>query len=303
MTRRTERPSTPAVRVSGLLCSLVLLVELAGCAARRGPTSRPAFSGPLPSPADLAASTEKQRAVMRSARGTTKLAIAGYEAGPEGPVRRSLRTTQAVVVRAPASFRLETLSVIGVNYAVACDGAEVAVLIPVEKKVLRGSAAAAEIGAATGVFLGPQDVVSLLLGLPPGRLPEPSTARVEAPTLEDRSPPVTDAPEPEPLADFVLVGPDGEGGTVRIGFASAPAGPRAVSYVREAASGEAVLEAGFEDWAPAGSIEAPRRIAIRVQTSEALVTWTDVSVDPPIDGAVFQLATPAGYRERPLVAP
>jgi hypothetical protein len=253
------------------------------------------------SPVMLLARLDERRDAIHSLRATAKL-----EASLDDPDRTArpqrLRASQAVLARTPAAFRLEALSPFGVSYAVACDGRDLAIFVPSERLLYRGSANPASIGRATDVAVSAPDVVSLLLGLPPLSGIDRSTAWVSlagpAPAGEGSA---RKADEVAPQA-YLHAARDG-GETVVIGFAALPLAGEAlvpVSYERISAQGTRELRAGFADFAAQGSAHFATVVSVDTSDARLRIRYTDFELNPVIDDARFALTTPRGVREEPL---
>lgn len=158
-------------RRRALAVALVAGVIAAGCAPAR---LRPELPATLPDPARLLEILAARRATVHSMRGFAQIA---YESGEE-----NIGSRHAVLARRPDHFRLEVLSPFGALAVVACDGRELVVYARRESTVYRGAATAGNIGAYTAVPLPVEDVVTMLLGMPPARAMEgrPTVARDEA---------------------------------------------------------------------------------------------------------------------------
>jgi outer membrane lipoprotein-sorting protein len=77
------------------------------------------------------------------------------------------KAREQVVVRRPASLRVEAMSPLGVALVVAADGGQVAVFDPSKNTLARGAATAATLDRFAQIPMAPQQAVRLLLGLSP----------------------------------------------------------------------------------------------------------------------------------------
>jgi hypothetical protein len=206
-----------------------------------------------------------------------------------------LSGTQAVLVRAPASFRFEALSPFGVAYVVASDGRDLATYLPGERLVYRGPAKAETIGAATGVSAEARDVVGFLLGRPPAAELDAGSATVARSGGSVPSTASAESPDPE-LFLHVQIGK--KNGSVLIGF-GALAGPILVPvfYERLSPSGDLELHAHFADFEPVGSLPVARLIEVTTPGIEASLRYSALTLDPATPSERFVLATPPGVKE------
>ena len=77
------------------------------------------------------------------------------------------KAREQLVVRRPASLRVEAMSPLGVALIVAADGGQVAVFDPGKNTLMRGPATAATLNRFARIPMTPQRAVRLLLGLAP----------------------------------------------------------------------------------------------------------------------------------------
>jgi hypothetical protein len=212
-----------------------------------------------------------------------------------------LSTSQAVLVRAPASFRLESLSPFGVSYAVASDGSRLAVLVPGEGIVYRGDAGARTIGAATGVLAEAHEVASLLLGLPPVPPLDESAAWVstEPPgpmNLDAGPPPVVylHAPSRTVTGETIVVG-FGDAAMDRGGTESVP-----VLFERIGRDGALHLRARFGGFRRVDGATVATVVVVEAPGSAAELRYRELALAPEIATDSFTIATPEGMKEAPL---
>jgi len=84
-------------------------------------------------------------------------------AGPNG----HLKAREQIIVRRPASLRVEAMSPLGVALVVAADGGQIAVFDPSKNTLMRGPASAATLDRFARIPMAPQQAVRLLLALSP----------------------------------------------------------------------------------------------------------------------------------------
>lgn len=303
------------------------LLALAGCtpAARTRATSQSKWT-PQVSARELLDTVAKRREAIQGLRGTARLQVT-LQVEREGSVQDDrVSTTQAVLVRAPSSFRLESVTAFGVGYAVASDGEDLAVFVPSEGLVYRGQARAQTVGAATGVPADPADVAQVLLGVPPipalderaavvsAGLPaiskdhseldlevEPviyltarsKPAEVKAPRRRrGRAARATVKPEP----------PE----TIVIGFAPPVEGSHQLVPIlveRHSESGGLLLRAHFGGFRSGGNTLLATHIGLEVQSSRAELEYRTLALDTGIAPTSFALRTPSGMRDATLDLP
>jgi hypothetical protein len=274
---------------------------IAGCAARTPTTGARTKSLESAKAADLLALLAGRRDAIRGLRGTAKLRVTVAPSGPSEQESR-LSTTQAVLVRAPASFRLESLSPFGVSYVVVCDGRQLAVLAPGEGQVYRGDAGARTVAAATGVAAESFEVAALLLGLPPVPPIEESGAWVSTDGLVQDQP----GQGPEPLIYLHAPTRYAAGQTIVVGFARVAevAGEAVpVLFERIGRGGELYLRARFGGFRRIDGVTVATTVTVEAPGSQAELQYRDLSLAPSVESASFVIATPAGMRDAPLGGP
>jgi len=276
--------------------SLVLAgCTLAGCAGALARRTSPVSSAETPSAAHLIGLLREREAALQGLAGTAKVEVRVETLAGAKPHQERLSGTQAVLVRAPASFRFEALSPFGVAYVVASDGSELATYLPGERIVYRGPATAETIGIATGVSAGARDVVALLLGRPPADGLAAAVATV-APSGGSRSSSAS-AQSPDPEL-FLHVQTGEKSGAVLVGF-GALAGPILVPvfFERLSPSGDLELRAHFADFEPVGSLPVAKLIEVATPGIEASLRYSALRLDAATPSERFVLATPPGVKE------
>src|SRR5262249_21246352 len=81
---------------------------------------------------------------------------------------QSFRSTQVVVVRGPASARIDVMNPFGVSYTVATDGKLLSAYDRRQSVFYQGTAGADSFRRFIGIPMGAADFASVLRGLPPG---------------------------------------------------------------------------------------------------------------------------------------
>jgi hypothetical protein len=253
-------------------------------------------------PESLSALVAARRAGFHGLRATGKLQVT-VDARRGAEIRRNrFRTSQAILVASPSSFRLEALSPFGVTYAVASDGAEIAVLIPSEGIVYRGVADLETVAAATGVVATPADVTELLLGQPPVPELDLANAWISGPGLAATQADLgATALTPEILLHATVRGDPDD--LVVVGFAAADSTAGAlvpVLYERITGAGDLVLRARLGAFRASPPGPFATRVEIQAGGSEAILSYGDLEVNPAIEASGFVIPTPAGAQERRL---
>lgn len=232
---------------------------------------------------------EEQRAEVQSLRGVAKMRVT--YAGRPGEDPESFSTRQAVLVQAPAAFRLDALSAFGVSYTAASDGENLAVLAPSEGTIYRGRATPGTVASATGVEASPSDIAQLLLGRPP------------MPGIDETAAWVSRSDEGEGTIYLHAPVVSAPGQTVVVGFARAPvAGGVAVpiSFERIDRNGTATLRARFEDHRAVSDRVLPGQVEVAVRGSQISLRYSDLQPNPDLSGTDFRVDTPEGMRDLPL---
>lgn len=235
---------------------------------------------------------DEQRRQTRTLRAVAKVTLSVEGRGGGGP--ETVRTTQAVLVSAPASFRLDTLSAFGVSYSATSDGRELAILAPSEGSLYRGRATAGTLRNATGVAAESGEIASLLLGQPPIGIP-----RTDALLLVDDPPRKRGDEGYEVRLRIPLRG----GGYSLIGFARASAlsgRPVPVSFERFDTLGRPILGARFDDHRLIGESLMPARITVTAPGSSVSLLYRDIEINPLVESGSFRIETPEGMRDVPL---
>lgn len=275
-------------------------VALAGCAPRAKAPSGGTRNLESARSGDLLALLASRRQAIQAIRGTAKLRVTVDSQNPEEQPQQ-LSTSQAVLVRAPASFRLESLSPFGVSYAVASDGRQLAVLVAGEGVLYRGDASARTIGAATGVLAEAREVTSLLLGLPP----VPPLDEAAAWVSTEPPGPVSHDAGPAPVVYLHAPSRLVTGETIVVGFGSAVTGGGAsesvpVLFERIGRDGALHLRARFSGFRRVDGATVATVVVVEAPGSAAELRYRDVALAPTVAGDSFVLATPEGVREEPL---
>ena len=239
---------------------VVGVVLLAGCAARAPRVLR------ATSAAELLDGLTARRAAVTSLR-----ARARVRTGLSG-----LWVREALVVRRPEAIRIDVLSPFGLALAVGVAAGRVWAYPPAEATRYEGPATPASLARFLGTPVAVPDVVDVLLGVPPARVPV--------------APPLLTATRE---GEYRLAVPL-EHGTQTIWFAGDTLLVRRAEETRE---GRVALRIGFDDYRDG----FPHVVDVGAEPGPAArLTYDEVQPNVPVDGAIF--APPPAARVLPLEA-
>jgi hypothetical protein len=119
----------------------------------------PAVNLPLTEAHDLTAALGERDTAIHSIQSA---ALMEYTAGGE-----HFKARENIIVRRPASIRVEVMSALGVALVVAADAGQVAVFDPGKNTLLHGPATAATLQRYARIPMTPDATVRLMLGLAP----------------------------------------------------------------------------------------------------------------------------------------
>lgn len=242
--RRTELVTSK--RVS--LLTVGLLVFLTGCPRPGGPLAWQTVSAD-----DLVAQVAAKREKLTSLRARARL-----RSGFAG-----MWTRKALLVERPDRVRIDVLSPFGLAMALGAQGSRLWVYPVNEAVVYEGPADSQQIARFLGAPLSLQDLVNILLGVPPVRKP------TSAPRLEKTQ------------ALYRLTLPLADGAQV-LGFAPDTLELRTVEEVR---GGNVLLKVAFDDYEQgfARSVE----VSAPLIGASAKVAYDAVEQNVPIDPSIF----------------
>jgi hypothetical protein len=154
-TRSTDTPlrRCRALSVRSLAALAAGAIGLAACALQPGPVTHATASQSL-----TLALAQRDRALDS----VQTPAIMEYS-GPGG----HFKAREQVIVRRPASLRVEAMSPLGVALVVTADAGQIAVFDPGKDTLMRGPATAATLDRFARIPMGPAQAVRLLLALSP----------------------------------------------------------------------------------------------------------------------------------------
>jgi len=245
------------------LLALGLLVFLTGCPGKSGlPIWRPGVTAEA-----LVAQVAARRDKLTSLRARARL-----RSGFAG-----MWTRKAVLVERPDRVRIDVLSPFGLAMALGAQGQRLWVYPVNEAVVYEGPADSQQLARFLGAPLSLQDLVNILLGVPPVRQPS------APPTLERTTEGV-----------YRLTLPLTDGAQV-LGFAPDTLDLRSVEEVR---GGHVVLRVEFDDYEEGFA----RSVAVKAPLigAEARVAYDAVEQNVPLDPALFN--PPDVGRKLPLDA-
>lgn len=179
----------------------------------------------------------------------------------------------------PGSFRLEVLSPFGTVALAASDGREFAVYARRESRVYRGPAGPGSVGAYAAVPLEVADVVTVLLGAPPGRA---ATGAATVGRDDD--------------AGLIHLAVPIETGIQEVWFA-----PETLHPVRSATPlpDGRILYVSFGDWKQVGALAFPYRIDLRAEPGNDAVhvRYGSPSLNTDIADHLFGFPPRSGVEE------
>ena len=257
-----------------ILAVVLVTIGMAGCAARQAANPSPTLAP------DKAASSLAGRERLLTSLQTP--AIMDYS-GPSG----HLKAREQLIVRRPASLRVDAMSPLGVALIVAADDAQIAVFNPSSNTLMRGAASAATLARFTQIPMAPAQAVRLLLGLAPDNsilAATPSSSRTEG--------------------EMRVLSYAGAGaGDYEFGFSS---GQLALVRARDAA-GQVTYEVYYSDYRDIGPMKFPFEIEARFFANATAIKFHYLNplIDRQIPDSTFVLSPGPGTRliELGLAAP
>jgi len=195
------------------------------------------------------------------------------------------KAREQVVVRRPASLRVEAMSPLGVALVVTAEGGQVAVFDPSKNTLARGAATAATLDRFARIPMAPQQAVRLLLGLAPD-----SAMLGFAPSGSND------------VGDMkVLTYGRPDGTTDELGFSD-----RHLVLVRnKLPGGETGYEVRYSDYRDIGGIEFPYQVEASFPAAGTTIKlrYERPIVDGQIDDSLFVLSPGPGTRQLNLGEP
>ena len=147
---------------------VVLALAVVGCGMRAPRLAPP----PGTTPEVLLAGLDARRAAVRSLRGRVQIRTGLAQ----------VWAREAVVVERPRAVRVDVLSPFGLALALGTNGETLWVFPPEQRLRYEGAATPENLARFFGTAITSEDLVDVLLGLPPRRVP---TAPLRAEVLED----------------------------------------------------------------------------------------------------------------------
>jgi outer membrane lipoprotein-sorting protein len=249
--------------VHALAAALVL--TMAGCAAQQ--SSIPSPAPPVPN----AASSLAERGRLLTSLQTP--VIMEYS-GPSG----HFKAREQLIVRRPASLRVEAMSPLGIALIVAADDTQIAVFNPSNNTLMRGAASATTLARFTQIPMAPVQAVQLLLGLAPDNsilATAPSASRTEG--------------------EMEVLSYAGAGAAnYELGFSG---GQLALVRARDTA-GQVIYEVNYSDYRDIGAMKFPFEIEARFLANATTIKlhYLNPSIDHQIADSTFVLSPGPGTR-------
>jgi outer membrane lipoprotein-sorting protein len=150
------RPRARSLRLALAVAGLVLV---SGCAATKPRKTASVPTGNAPTVRRVLEVLDSRDDALASFRAQARLDYRSPE--------QSFRSTQVVVVRAPASARIEVMNPFGISYTVATDGKVLSAFDRRQRVFYQGSAQAESFRRFTGIPLAANELAAVLRGLPP----------------------------------------------------------------------------------------------------------------------------------------
>jgi hypothetical protein len=265
-TRSIEAPfaSRRAFAASALAGLIVWAAGLSACAVQPSNTAQNIVAGGLAhdlADRDQALSSMQTPAVMEYS-------------GPGG----HFKAREQMIVRRPASLRVEAMSPLGVALVVAADGGQIAVFDPGKNTLMRGPATAETLERFARIPMAPQQAVRLLLAL------APDSAMLAMPPSSQTG----DA------STKVLTYARADGAIDELGFTDDQ-----LTLVREKSpSGQVTYEVHYSDYKDIGAIKFPYAVEASFPPSGTTLKlrYERPIVDGDIDDARFVLSPGASTK-------
>jgi hypothetical protein len=225
-------------------------------------------SGPLPSPAALAAALDARRAALQSLRAWARLS---YESPDE-----SRRAKQLMVVERPNRLRLEVFSPFGAVFVLTTADGRLAAWDRGESTVYRGAASAKNLDRYAQVDLPVPTVVDLLLATPPVN---GSDGVVSADGAS------------------IKLWQETSSGVRAAWFSADSLEPLRVE--QQAPDGSVLLRTSYDGWTAVDTVRVPTTLTIELPDTQRRIgiALSDIEVNPSLPASVFALATPSGAHE------
>jgi hypothetical protein len=265
-TRSIETPSASrgALAASALAGLIVCAAGFSACAVQPSNTAQNIVAGGLAhelADRDQALSSMQTPAVMEYS-------------GPGG----HFKAREQMIVRRPASLRVEAMSPLGVALVVAADGGQIAVFDPGKNTLMRGPATAETLERFARIPMAPQQAVRLLLALAPdsAMLTMPPSSQTDDASMK------------------VLTYARADGAIDELGFTDDQ-----LTLVREkSSSGRITYEVHYSDYKDIGAIKFPYAVEASFPLSGTTLKlrYERPIVDGEIDDALFVLSPGASTK-------
>ncbi|MGH8011163.1 MAG: hypothetical protein ACREQ4_01525 [Candidatus Binataceae bacterium] len=239
--------STPCIRLARLASLRVLIALVAGAWTLAGCATQPIINVSEAREVELSGSLSDRGRDLESLQ---TVAIMDYRNGG-----RHLKAREQLIVRRPASIRVEAMSPLGVALVVAADAGQIAIFNPSRNTLMRGPANAATLERFTRIPMAPEEAVRLLMAL------SPDTGMLSFPPASistEKNTGITILTYNRPL-----------GLTDELGFLN-----RRLVLVRELArDGATVYEVHYSDYKNIGAVDFPYTVTAEFPASAVSITF------------------------------
>ncbi len=226
--------------------------------------------GRISDPAVAFAAVRARVEKIRSVQGEAKVSVET----PDG----SAHDTQLIAAERPGKARLDAESLFGPLATFTTDGHTFALADLHDHRFYSGPATAAAVARLLPLRLPPEELVSLLLGVPP----LPAGATPTRLRVDDR----------RGLYELTLTG-GGESERLLLD----PQTLRPVESAFGERPGLSAYRATFEDFS--GPLDLPRVVTLRAHGGKVELRWRDRDLNPKLDPAMFRQSAPEGFERGP----
>lgn len=258
---------------TGLLKLLpCFLFLLGGCISGTAPSSQVTVR-------DLSSSAALEKFMKADRTGDAFKAIARIEIGV-GKRRYPLKA--ALMLKLPSFMRIETIPIIGPpDFLLSLNNDTLKVLLPEKNEFYQGRPSRDIFALFLPVSLPPEDIVPVLMGVPPPRLTG-QNLRFQEVTADDKY--HIDVLSPEGGKIMTLRMDRGNG--------------HLTDMEAFAAYGVIIYQASYSEYYQDGNIELPGKITVISPETDSMISvrYSDMELSRDVDEASFELAIPFGMK-------